>query len=52
MILSVKIYVHPWPDFSFLASGFRLLYSAPMFDIVKTEISTAADKLKHLRRFL
>ncbi len=36
-------------------AGFRLsasLSSAPMFDIVKPQIATAADKLTHLRRFL
>ena len=35
-------------------SGFwlLLLYSSPMFDIVRPQISTAADKLTHLRRFL
>jgi hypothetical protein len=35
-----------------LDSEFRLLYSPPMFDIVRPQISTAADKLNHLRRFL
>jgi hypothetical protein len=36
-------------------AGFRLcaaLFSAAMFDIVKPQIATAADKLTHLRRFL
>jgi hypothetical protein len=37
---------------SFLASGFCKLYSPPMFDIVRPQIATAADKLTHLRRFL
>jgi hypothetical protein len=27
-------------------------YSYPMFDIVRPQIATAADKLTHLRRFL
>jgi hypothetical protein len=37
------------------AAGFRLcaaVCSAAMFDLVKPQISTAADKLTHLRRFL
>jgi hypothetical protein len=36
-------------------SGFRFpapINSATMFDIVKPQIATAADKLTHLRRFL
>ena len=36
-------------------AGFRLtvaVCSAAMFDIVKPQIATAADKLTHLRRFL
>jgi hypothetical protein len=38
---------------SFLDSGFRVLYSSPtMFDTITAEISTATDKLVHLRRFL
>ena len=38
-----------------LLSGFAAtgpLFSATMFDIVKPQITTAADKLTHLRRFL
>jgi len=27
-------------------------YSPPMFDIVRPQIATAADKVSHLRRFL
>jgi hypothetical protein len=27
-------------------------YLVPMFDLVKPQIATAADKLTHLRRFL
>ena len=37
------------------AAGFRSaapVCSAAMFDLVKPQISTAADKLTHLRRFL
>ena len=37
------------------AAGFRStapVFSAAMFDLVKPQISTAADKLTHLRRFL
>jgi hypothetical protein len=37
------------------AAGFRpgaAVCSAAMFDIVKPQIATAADKLTHLRRFL
>lgn len=36
-------------------SGFRLLapvFSATMFDTVKTGMATASEKLSHLRRFL
>jgi hypothetical protein len=36
-------------------SGFCLLapvFSFAMFETIKTEIATAADKLAHLRRFL
>jgi hypothetical protein len=36
-------------------AGFRPLppvFSAPMFETVKTEIAAAAGKLTHLRRFL
>jgi len=36
-------------------AGFRrspAIFSAAMFDIVKPQIATAADKLTHLRRFL
>jgi hypothetical protein len=36
-------------------AGFRpaaAVFSAAMFDIVKPQISTAADKITHLRRFL
>jgi len=41
------------PPVSLLDSGGRLLYSpATMFDIVKPQIATAADKITHLRRFL
>jgi hypothetical protein len=38
-----------------IPSGFRRpapVFSATMFDTVKTEIATASDKLSHLRRFL
>jgi hypothetical protein len=38
-----------------IPSGFRLpapVFSATMFETVKTEIATASDKLSHLRRFL
>jgi len=35
-----------------LDSGAEILYSARMFDIVRPQISTAADKVSHLRRFL
>jgi hypothetical protein len=38
-----------------IPSGFCTLYSVfffPMFDIVKPQIATAADKTNHLRRFL
>jgi hypothetical protein len=28
------------------------IYSRPMFDIVRPQIATAADKVSHLRRFL
>jgi hypothetical protein len=37
---------------SILDSEFWLLYSPAMFDIVRPQISTAADKVSHLRRFL
>jgi len=37
---------------SILASDFWLRYSPQMFDIVRPQISLAADKLTHLRRFL
>jgi len=37
---------------SILASGFRLLYPAPMFEPIAAQLTTAADKLAHLRRFL
>jgi hypothetical protein len=33
-------------------SGLALIFLIPMFDIVKPQIATAADKLAHLRRFL
>jgi hypothetical protein len=36
-------------------AGFRAgidVFSARMFDLVKPQIATAADKLTHLRRFL
>ena len=40
---------------SLFPSGFWILhpvFSAAMFETVKTEIATAAGKLTHLRRFL
>jgi hypothetical protein len=37
---------------SLLDSANRLGYFGRMFDLVKPQISTAADKLTHLRRFL
>jgi len=35
-----------------LDSGSWILYCSPMFDIVRPQISTTADKIAHLRRFL
>jgi hypothetical protein len=35
-----------------LDSGGGINYSPPMFDIVRPQIATAADKVSHLRRFL
>jgi hypothetical protein len=35
-----------------LDSGGGINYSARMFDIVRPQIATAADKVSHLRRFL
>ncbi len=35
-----------------LDSRIGLRYPVPMFDLVKPQIATAADKLTHLRRFL
>jgi hypothetical protein len=35
-----------------LDSGGGINYSPPMFDIVRPQIATAADKVAHLRRFL
>jgi hypothetical protein len=32
--------------------GAHAVFSARMFDVVKPQIATAADKLTHLRRFL
>jgi len=40
---------------SLIPSGFWILaavFSIAMFDIVKPQIATAADKTNHLRRFL
>jgi hypothetical protein len=45
----------PWLRVDEKQSGFRFpasLISVTMFDIVKPQIATAADKLTHLRRFL
>jgi hypothetical protein len=38
--------------FSIFHSPSSFGYSPPMFDIVRPQIATAADKLTHLRRFL
>ncbi len=35
-----------------LDSAAEIIYSRPMFDIVRPQIATAADKVSHLRRFL
>jgi hypothetical protein len=38
-----------------IAAGFQTaaaLFFAAMFDLVKPQIATAADKITHLRRFL
>jgi hypothetical protein len=35
-----------------LDSDVEILYSAYMFDIVRPQITVAADKVSHLRRFL
>jgi hypothetical protein len=40
------------PPFSIFHSPASFGYSLAMFDIVRPQISTAADKLTHLRRFL
>ncbi|MGA2868184.1 MAG: hypothetical protein ABSF34_03350, partial [Verrucomicrobiota bacterium] len=37
---------------SILDSESRFGYAFPMFDLVRPQIATAADKLTHLRRFL
>jgi hypothetical protein len=37
---------------TFLDSASLIPYSAPMFDLVRPQIATAADKITHLRRFL
>jgi hypothetical protein len=37
---------------SVLASAIRVQYSETMFDTIKPQIATAAEKLAHLRRFL
>jgi hypothetical protein len=38
--------------FSIFHSPASFRYAVPMFDIVRPQISTAADKTAHLRRFL
>jgi hypothetical protein len=46
--------MYPCPSLvkTILDSQFQLRYSATMFDIVRPQIATAADKVSHLRRFL
>jgi hypothetical protein len=46
---------HLWPEqflFSILDSNFRLLYAGRMFELIAPQLTTAAEKLTHLRRFL
>ena len=38
--------------FSIFHSPSSFRYPPPMFDIVRPQIATAADKVTHLRRFL
>jgi|GEM_PF-5549142 hypothetical protein len=35
-----------------LDSGFRFPYAGPMFEMIAPQLTTAAEKLTHLRRFL
>jgi hypothetical protein len=42
----------PGRPFSNFHSPSSFRYPAAMFDLVKPQIATAADKLTHLRRFL
>ena len=36
----------------FLASAIRILYGCLMFEVIKDQLTGAAEKLAHLRRFL
>jgi len=48
----IRVYLCSSVVKTLLDSGFRLLYARPMFELIAPQLTTAAEKLTHLRRFL